>query len=120
MSAEIIEVTVTDAPVKQKKVKKENPASTGPKKPLTAFMCFSTATRSKILAENPNIAFGDVGKTLGKMWREMTDDQKVPFTTKAKEEKERYEAAIKLNPPAPKSKKVKRMKKITIPAELMI
>jgi hypothetical protein len=71
-----------------KKAKKER---TGPKKPLTAFMYFNMDQRTKLVSENPGIAFGEVGKKLGAMWKELKDDQKAPYAAKAALDKKRFE-----------------------------
>lgn len=63
---------------------------TGPKHPLSAFMYFSTKTRPVVKAENPDIAFGDVAKKLGALWKTMTDDDKKEFNVLAAADKERY------------------------------
>ena len=34
-----------------------------PKRPMTAFMLYSNATRAKVKADNPGISFGDVVST---------------------------------------------------------
>ena len=43
-----------------------------------------------VLKENPELKFGEVGKELGKRWKEMTADQKTPYEKLAAKDKERY------------------------------
>ncbi|GLC39441.1 hypothetical protein PLESTB_001348900 [Pleodorina starrii] len=78
-------------PKKEKKVKDPN----APKKNLTAFMYFSGATRDKVKAENPGIAFGEVGKMLGERWKAMSSEDKAPFEQMAVKDKVRYAEAMK-------------------------
>lgn len=73
------------------KVKKEK---TGPKKPLTAYMFFNTMNRTKVIEENPGITFGETGKKLGAMWKELTDDGKKPYNKKAEDDKKRYQLEL--------------------------
>ncbi|ODQ63614.1 Non-histone chromosomal protein 6 [Nadsonia fulvescens var. elongata DSM 6958] len=77
--------------------KKKDPNA--PKRSLSAYMFFANETRDLIRAQNPGIAFGQVGKLLGEKWRMMTADEKEPFEEKAKEDKKRYEdeKAVYLN-----------------------
>jgi len=51
--------------------------------------------RSNVVAENPGIAFGDVGKKLGLMWGELPVPERVPYDKKAQDDKDRYEQAMK-------------------------
>jgi len=38
---------------------------------------------------NPAEALGGISKIIGKMWKELTDEEKKPYEDRAKEEKER-------------------------------
>ncbi|ODV93063.1 hypothetical protein PACTADRAFT_184821 [Pachysolen tannophilus NRRL Y-2460] len=71
----------------QKKKKDPN----APKRSLSAYMFFANETRDIVRAENPGIAFGQVGKVLGERWKALSDDQKKPFEDKAEADKKRYE-----------------------------
>jgi len=61
-----------------------------PKRALTSFMCFSNATRAKVREEFPDLAFGDVGKKIGQMFRALTPKEKSKFEKMANKDKERY------------------------------
>ncbi|KAI8149163.1 high mobility group box domain-containing protein [Fennellomyces sp. T-0311] len=77
------------APEKKKRGKKDPNA---PKRGLSAYMFFSQETRTKVQQENPDAAFGQIGKILGDKWKNMTDEEKKPYVEKAQEDKKRYEA----------------------------
>ena len=62
-----------------------------PKKPLTAFMCFSMVRRPQIKEETPELSFTEIGKKLGEDWRALSDEQKVPYLERHAEDKARYE-----------------------------
>lgn len=66
-----------------------------PKRNLSAFMIFSKETRGDVLEKNPGFALGDVGKELGRRWREMDAETKKTFDAKAADAKVAYEAAMK-------------------------
>ena len=68
-----------------------------PKRALSAFMCFSKETRPKVIAENPGLAFGDIGKQIGELWRNLSE-----------EDKERYTEAMESYEPAKPEKKSSR------------
>ena len=66
-------------------------------------MFFNMETRPKVVEENPGIAFGEVGKKLGAMWKSLTEDEKGPFQKKAAEDKKRYEKEVSEDKDKPKA-----------------
>jgi len=72
---------------KKSRKKKDKDA---PKKALSAFMFFSNDVRDKVKAENPGIAFGEVGKKIGEMWKTLSAEDKAPYDAQADEDKKRY------------------------------
>ncbi|PNW88436.1 hypothetical protein CHLRE_01g029450v5 [Chlamydomonas reinhardtii] len=78
-------------PKKERKKKDPN----APKKNLSAFMYFSNSNRDKVKAENPGIAFGEVGKLLGERWKAMSAEEKAPYDEMAAKDKVRYADAMK-------------------------
>ncbi|KAJ3088556.1 FACT complex subunit [Quaeritorhiza haematococci] len=82
----------------KKKAKAEGKAKKDknePKKGLTAFMFFSKEKRPQVVADNPGMAFGEVGKAVGQLWSELSKEDKEPYEQMAKDDKERYERDIK-------------------------
>ena len=69
-------------------VKKEKD---GPKRALSAYMFFVQEERPKIVKENPDLKFGEVGKQLGAKWKTMSDKEKEPYHKKAQADKARVE-----------------------------
>lgn len=69
--------------------KKKDPDA--PKRALSAYMFFANENRDIVRAENPGIAFGQVGKLLGEKWKALTGDEKIPYESKAEADKKRYE-----------------------------
>lgn len=61
-----------------------------PKKWLSAFMFFCTEKRPEVVKNYPGLKFGEVGKKLGEMWRNLRDDSKEPYKQKSIKDKERY------------------------------
>jgi hypothetical protein len=74
--------------VKAKGTKKEKKA--GPKRALSAFFVFAASKRTEIKEANPDFGVTDISKELGRQWREMSAEDKVPFEDIAKKDKERY------------------------------
>jgi len=66
---------------------KTSKASKGKSK-QTAYQAFCFAKRSIVKEENEDITFGEIGKKLGEMWKELTDDDKVEWQEKADEKNE--------------------------------
>ena len=83
----------TKSKAKAKAKAKKDPNE--PKRPLSAFMIFSKETRGDVLEKNPDFALGDVGKELGRRWREIDPELKKEFEAKAADAKVAYEAAMK-------------------------
>jgi len=69
--------------------KKKDPNA--PKRGLSAYMFFANEQRENVRAENPGIAFGQVGKVLGERWKALSDKQRTPYEQKAVADKKRYE-----------------------------
>ena len=80
----------SSSPIKKAAAKKKKKDPNAPKGAMSAFMYFSTAKRSEIKEANPDASFGDIGKLVGAAWKELSDDKKVKWEEKAKEDKARY------------------------------
>ena len=50
-------------------------------------MFFSNANRDKVKADNPGIAFGEVGRKLGELWRAATPEEKKEYEEQAATDK---------------------------------
>jgi len=73
------------------KVAKKKKDPNAPKRGLSAYMFFANEQRENVRAENPGIAFGQVGKVLGERWKALSDKQRQPYEAKAIADKKRYE-----------------------------
>ena len=47
---------------------------------LSGYMKFVQSDRKNVMSENPNMAFGAVGKELGKRWGALSDAQKKSYS----------------------------------------
>ena len=65
-----------------------------PKRGMSAFMFFSNAMRSKIKADNPEMAFGDIAKEIGKQFKALSAEEKKEWEEKAATDKARYQAEM--------------------------
>lgn len=65
------ESAVSTKPSSNKTMSKKSKKSiTKKKRPLSAFIVFCNEKRDQVKKENPNASFGEIGKILGKLWRE--------------------------------------------------
>lgn len=67
----------------------------GPKKPLTAFMCFSQEERKRMKEAGDKADFGETGKIIGGRWKQLSDSEKAPYNEMAEKNKAVYEDAVK-------------------------
>lgn len=75
---------------RKKPPKHKTPKMSGIKRPTSSYMFFTKLNREKVIAENPGIKFGQIAKKLGKMWKNMSNEEKEPYNKMAEEDKERY------------------------------
>ena len=50
---------------------------------MSPFMLFAKDKRAGVVADNPGMPFGQVGKTIGEMWRELEDSDRAPYQAQA-------------------------------------
>lgn len=85
-------------PAAKKKAKKDPNA---PKRGLTSFMFYSKKMRPIFKEENPDIVFTEMGKLLGKKFKELSEEQKKEYIDLAEKDKKRYANEMKnYTPPA--------------------
>jgi len=79
-----------------------------PKKGKSAYLFFCEIERPKL--EAAEMTFGEVGKELGRRWKEVPEAEKAIFKAQAAEDKARYEDEMEdyEPPPDPSTKKKKR------------
>ena len=79
------------------------PRPCGPGLQLPPAACLQAADRrGPLKAEQPDIAFGEMGRTMGEEWRGMSDAKKAPYSKKAASAKAGA-CRIIIVPPAPGS-----------------
>lgn len=68
-------------------------AAVGPKKPLSAYMCFARARRPEILKDRPDLKskVTEVSKLIGVDWGKLTEAEKEKYVSEAEKDKARYE-----------------------------
>lgn len=65
------------------------------KKPKTSWICFSTEKRKEMSQEElKDCKFGDVCKNLASTWKEMSEEDKAPYTALHLADKQRFEHAL--------------------------
>lgn len=53
------------------------------KRPMNAFMVWAQAARKELSLKHPTLHNAQLSKTLGRMWHQMSEQQKVPFSLEA-------------------------------------
>lgn len=61
-----------------------------PKKPKTSYMFFCDEHRNTVKVKSKTKQMGEISKTLGTMWKALSDEEKQPYVTKSEEAKEQY------------------------------
>lgn len=97
-----------DVPKKDKKTKKDK---TGPKRPRSAYLYFCQDVRSQVNDDNPEMNGKEVMKELGRLWKELSDKDKIPYNELSSKDKARYESEKAGTPVKEPSKKAKRSSK---------
>mmetsp|Transcript_2426 Transcript_2426/g.3671 ORF Transcript_2426/g.3671 Transcript_2426/m.3671 type:complete len:549 (-) Transcript_2426:135-1781(-) len=75
---------------------------TVPKKPFQPYIYFSRSIRNEIKQQNPDFSFSDIGKEMGRLYKELSPEQKEYWNEVARKEKEAYDQAMETylaNPP---------------------
>merc|ERR1719461_746634 len=65
-----------------------------PKRPLSAYFQWANKMRPTLLKDNPSWGVSDVGKKLGKMWKNVDSTEKAGFESKYEKEKKTYDAKM--------------------------
>jgi len=95
---------------KKKRTKKPEGAPTRGK---SAYLFFCQANRAEVKEANPSFKATEVVSELGRMWKELPDEEKIEFEEQAAEAKEKYlqekteweeKTGLELSPKKPKSK----------------
>lgn len=73
---------------KDKGSKKKDPNA--PKRAMTSFFFFSNEMRSKIKKENPSMSFGELGKKIGELFRQLSPEEKEKYEQMARDDKARF------------------------------
>jgi upstream-binding transcription factor len=99
---EMMEEPKSSKKKKKKKKKKKTRDPNTPRRPWSAFMIFANEKREEVRALNPDLKKNDVGKELGRIWKELPENHKQNFRNRAAEDKKRYLEEKKKDPNAPK------------------
>lgn len=62
-----------------------------PKGKRSSYILFSQQFRASVVEENPDMSIGDIGREIGRMWKELDTEEKKHFKRQAEADKERYQ-----------------------------
>eukprot|EP00529_Nitzschia_sp_RCC80_P013178 CAMPEP_0113516192 /NCGR_PEP_ID=MMETSP0014_2-20120614/41398_1 /TAXON_ID=2857 /ORGANISM="Nitzschia sp." /LENGTH=596 /DNA_ID=CAMNT_0000412913 /DNA_START=275 /DNA_END=2065 /DNA_ORIENTATION=- /assembly_acc=CAM_ASM_000159 len=65
-----------------------------PKRPMSAFLHFSQTRRQAVKDDHPNMRNPEISRTLGEVWRGMSQEEKRPFVEREKVERGKYKVAM--------------------------
>ncbi len=88
--------TKLSKPVKTDKPAKHAKDANMPKKPLTAWVFYSTAMRPAYKERYPNESFGGLTKLISEQWKTLSDDEKRVWNEKSAADKIRYENEMEI------------------------
>jgi hypothetical protein len=96
--------------------------NTGPKRGLSSYIFFCKENRSLVKEENPDLSTKELTSELGKKWREMEEEDRVPYKKLAELDKIRYESEKEslssgVEKPESSKKKVKKTEKLAVVEE---
>ena len=74
--------------VQAKKKARKDPLA--PKHPLSSYLEFAVSERPQVLADLGSLSIGEVGKELGRRWKNLAADEKEKYEDKSKENRERF------------------------------
>lgn len=61
------------------------------KRPKSAYFFFCDDKRKEVQLANPGKGMGDISKALGKLWKELTEEDKQTYNDQHEEDVQRYE-----------------------------
>lgn len=79
------------ARVDRERFEEESDKPKKPKKSPSGFAIFSDEKRAEVKTKNPEASFGEMGKILGAMWRNLADSERQVYLDGAAEAKARQE-----------------------------
>lgn len=74
---------------RRSRVKQER---TGPKRPLSSYMYFCQDQRDTVKTANPSMNGKEITSELGRVWKSLSDEAKIPHEAKAATDKLRFES----------------------------
>jgi hypothetical protein len=95
----VTEKKTTKKSKKSNKTKKKKDPN-APKKNCSSYIFFCKDTRSTVKEDNSEFKGTEITKELGRLWRELDDEQKLPFVEQADLDKVRYQEEMKTYTPS--------------------
>lgn len=65
-----------------------------PKRPLSGYILFCNSQRSKIRVDYPELKMTELSSKMGQLWKELSEEDRQPYTKAFLQDKDRYEAEM--------------------------
>lgn len=78
-------------------IKKIKSKKTGPKKGSSAYIWYCKKIRPQVKKENPTNSPKEITSKIGAMWKNLNEEEKIPYVDLATKDKLRYEKELKLD-----------------------
>lgn len=72
-----------------------------PKRSMSAYLLYQNAMREQFKRENPGMTFGQLAKYTSHMYKNLTEEEKATWESRAQQDKARYDAEISTYVPPP-------------------
>ncbi|KAK8803596.1 hypothetical protein WA158_001290 [Blastocystis sp. Blastoise] len=80
-------------PINNKKNRKNSKHPDAPKRAMSPFLFFSKERRPQLKEQHADMKITEISTILGRMWRDLTDEEKLPYLESSKEDRTRYNSA---------------------------
>jgi len=79
---------------KSRRKGKKRKDSNKPKRAMSSFMFFANEKRQGLRLEHPELKITEIGKELGRLWKDLADEEKKRYIEQATQDKARYHHAM--------------------------
>jgi len=90
---EVTEATTRQKTTKRRKIKKLKDPN-APKRPISAFLYFSSDSRQAFKEVQHDLTFSEMSKNISELWINLTDAEREEYEEKARKDRARYDSEL--------------------------